>query len=73
MAINAAYTIGVLSVVAAGNGDENGFPIPVSSVSPANVPNALTVGAIDSNWRIASFSNYGMSPLYMYYTPLSPH
>ncbi|KAJ4264538.1 proteinase B [Fusarium torreyae] len=58
-AINAAYNSGVLSVVAAGNGDDNGNPLPVSSQSPANAPNALTVGAIDSSWRPASFTNYG--------------
>ncbi|EEU35453.1 uncharacterized protein NECHADRAFT_51284 [Fusarium vanettenii 77-13-4] len=58
-AINAAYNSGVLSVVAAGNGDINGNPLPVSSQSPANAPNALTVGAIDSSWRPASFTNYG--------------
>ncbi|KAL2670457.1 proteinase B [[Neocosmospora] mangrovei] len=58
-AITAAYNSGVLSVVAAGNGDENGNPLPVSSQSPANAPLALTVGAIDSSWRPASFTNYG--------------
>lgn len=58
-AINAAYNQGVLSVVAAGNGDDSGNPLPVSSQSPANAPNALTVAAIDSNWRTASFTNYG--------------
>ncbi|KAH7015500.1 peptidase S8/S53 domain-containing protein [Ilyonectria destructans] len=58
-AINAAYNSGVLSVVAAGNGDDFGNPLPVSSQSPANAPNALTVGAIDSSWRPASFTNYG--------------
>ncbi|KAK2054308.1 subtilase [Colletotrichum caudatum] len=58
-AVNAAYSLGVLSVVAAGNGDSLGNPLPVSSQSPANVPNALTVAAIDSAWRPASFTNYG--------------
>ncbi|KAH7149847.1 peptidase S8/S53 domain-containing protein [Dactylonectria estremocensis] len=58
-AINAGYTSGVLSVVAAGNGDDNGNPLPVSSQSPASAANALTVGAIDSSWRPASFTNYG--------------
>ncbi|KXH69271.1 subtilase [Colletotrichum salicis] len=58
-AIQAAYTQGVLSVVAAGNGDDFGNPLPVSSQSPANAPNALTVAAIDSRWRPASFTNYG--------------
>ncbi|KAM0350544.1 hypothetical protein ACHAPU_003027 [Fusarium lateritium] len=58
-AINAAYNAGVLSVVAAGNGDDQGRPLPVSGQSPANAPNALTVAAIDSSWRTASFTNYG--------------
>ncbi|KAK7418599.1 proteinase B [Neonectria magnoliae] len=58
-AINAAYNSGVLSVVAAGNGDSLGRPLPVSSQSPANAPNALTVGAIGSSWSPASFTNYG--------------
>ncbi|KAK1584931.1 subtilase [Colletotrichum navitas] len=58
-AVNAAYSQGVLSVVAAGNGDDFGNPLPVSSQSPANVPNALTVAAIDSSWTPAYFTNYG--------------
>ncbi|KAI9167975.1 Alkaline proteinase [Paramyrothecium foliicola] len=59
-AIQAAYTQGVLSVAAAGNGDRlTGRPVPVSTVSPANAPNALTVGAVDRNLRLASFTNYG--------------
>ncbi|KAF4454235.1 alkaline proteinase [Fusarium austroafricanum] len=58
-AINAAYNSGVLSVVAAGNGDSNGRPLPVSGQSPANAANAVTVAAIDSSWRPASFTNYG--------------
>jgi subtilisin family serine protease len=67
-AINAAYNSGVLSVVAAGNGDRNGNPLPVSSQSPANAANALTVGAIDSSWRPASFTNYGLSSLLAFTT-----
>ncbi|KDN67565.1 putative subtilase [Colletotrichum sublineola] len=58
-AVDAAYSQGVLSVVAAGNGDSLGRPLPVSQTSPANVANALTVAAIDSSWRPASFTNYG--------------
>jgi oryzin len=58
-AIQAAYTQGVLSVVAAGNGDANGNPLPVSQQSPANAPNAFTVAAADSSFRPASFTNYG--------------
>ncbi|KAH6625680.1 alkaline proteinase [Boeremia exigua] len=58
-AIQAAYTQGVLSVAAAGNGDLNGNPLPVSGQSPANAPNAITVAAADSSFRTASFTNYG--------------
>ncbi|KAI0597288.1 peptidase S8/S53 domain-containing protein [Biscogniauxia sp. FL1348] len=58
-AVDAAYNSGVISVAAAGNGDQFGNPLPVSSQSPASAPNALTVGAIDSRWRPASFTNYG--------------
>ncbi|KAL6879360.1 alkaline proteinase [Trichoderma novae-zelandiae] len=58
-AINAAFNKGVLTIVAAGNGDSLGNPQPVSSTSPANVPNAITVAALDINWRTASFTNYG--------------
>ncbi|RYO12111.1 Alkaline proteinase [Alternaria arborescens] len=58
-AIQAAYTQGVLSVVAAGNGDESGRPLPVSGQSPANAPNAITVSAADSSFRPGSFTNYG--------------
>jgi subtilisin family serine protease len=59
-AIDAAYNAGVLSVVAAGNGDENGNPLPVSSQSPANAANAITVAALTSAWKPTSFTNYGM-------------
>ena len=58
-AINAAFNQGVISVVAAGNGDSTGRPLPVSGVSPANAPNAITVSAADSSFRIASFANFG--------------
>jgi len=58
-AIQAAYTQGVLSVAAAGNGDRSGNPLPVSGQSPANAPNALTVAAADSSFRPGSFTNYG--------------
>ncbi|KAI1079014.1 peptidase S8/S53 domain-containing protein [Whalleya microplaca] len=53
-AVNAAYTSGVLSVVAAGNDAKD-----AANTSPASAANAVTVGAIDSSWRIASYSNYG--------------
>ncbi|KAI1263685.1 peptidase S8/S53 domain-containing protein [Xylariaceae sp. FL1019] len=53
-AVNAAYTSGVLSVIAAGNDGVN-----AANTSPASAANALTVGAIDSSWTFAYFSNYG--------------
>ncbi|PVI02724.1 subtilisin-like protein [Periconia macrospinosa] len=58
-AVQAAYTAGILSVAAAGNGDQSGRPLPVSGQSPANSGVALTVSASDSSFRIASFANYG--------------
>lgn len=53
-AVNAAYTSGVLTVVAAGNDGAN-----AASTSPASAANAITVGAITSTWAQASYSNYG--------------
>ncbi|KAI0893674.1 alkaline proteinase [Annulohypoxylon nitens] len=53
-AVQSAYDAGVLSVVAAGNSATD-----ASSTSPASAANALTIGAIDSSWSIASYSNYG--------------
>jgi oryzin len=58
-AIAAAFRQGVVSVVAAGNGDNQGRPLPVSGVSPANAPEAITVAAADSTFRTATFTNYG--------------
>lgn len=58
-AIASSYEQGVLSVVAAGNGNSAGVAIPVANASPANAPNALTVGAADSSFKIGVFSNYG--------------
>jgi subtilisin family serine protease len=48
-----AANIGV--VMAAGNSG----PLPSSSISPANLPGALAVGAVDSNNTIALFSSRG--------------
>ncbi|KAH8663271.1 subtilase [Ilyonectria robusta] len=60
-AIEAAFKRGVLSVAAAGNGDNGkpSKPLPVSGTSPANSPYALTVASIDSGWRPARSTNYG--------------
>ncbi|KAI8962589.1 alkaline proteinase [Daldinia sp. FL1419] len=53
-AVQSAFESGVLSVVAAGNSATD-----AGSTSPASAANALTIGAIDSSWNIASYSNYG--------------
>ncbi|KAL2756620.1 hypothetical protein ACRALDRAFT_1041140 [Sodiomyces alcalophilus JCM 7366] len=53
-AVNSAFSAGVLSVVAAGNENQN-----TANVSPASAASALTVGAYDANWARASFSNWG--------------
>ncbi|KFH44216.1 Alkaline proteinase-like protein [Hapsidospora chrysogenum ATCC 11550] len=53
-AVNTAYSRGVLSVVAAGNDNQN-----AANYSPASAANAITVGSIASNWARSSFSNYG--------------
>lgn len=58
-AVAASFQQGVLSIAAAGNGDRNFNPLPVSSQSPANAPDAITVSAADSSFRVASFANYG--------------
>lgn len=60
-AVNNAVNEGVVVCVAAGNGDESGKPVDTSLTSPANNTNAIVVGAIDDNGKIASFSNYGTS------------
>jgi subtilisin family serine protease len=49
----------VTVVVAAGNGDDHGNPMPACFASPADVAEAITVGAVDRNDRRADFSNYG--------------
>ncbi|PHH79851.1 hypothetical protein CDD80_3584 [Ophiocordyceps camponoti-rufipedis] len=54
LAIEKAAQEGVISIVAAGNDAED-----ASLISPASAPNAITVAAIDSNWTLADYSNYG--------------
>ena len=53
-AVRAIYQKGVTVVVAAGNENQN-----ANNVSPASETTAITVGAIDSTDRRASFSNFG--------------
>ncbi|KAF4972528.1 hypothetical protein FSARC_915 [Fusarium sarcochroum] len=53
-AIESASRSGVISAIAAGNDAVN-----ANTQSPASAPSAITVGAIDINWAIASYSNWG--------------
>jgi hypothetical protein len=61
-AVENAIGLGFIYVVAAGNDN-----IDVAEVSPARVPSAITVGAIDNLDNVADFSNYGT--LVDYYVP----
>ncbi|RDA95721.1 putative subtilisin-like protease [Ophiocordyceps camponoti-saundersi (nom. inval.)] len=54
LAVEAAARQGVVAVVAAGN-----EAMDASFVSPASAPSAITVAAIDRNWTLADYSNYG--------------
>jgi subtilisin family serine protease len=58
-AVRRSIADGVSYAVAAGNGNAAGVPEDACRVSPARVPEALTVGASDSSDRAAAFSNYG--------------
>jgi Subtilisin-like serine proteases len=58
-AINAATAKGVIVVAAAGNGDAYGNGLPVSTSSPANCNNVISVGATTKLGTLASYSNYG--------------
>ncbi|KAI2469826.1 alkaline proteinase [Annulohypoxylon bovei var. microspora] len=53
-AVESAYSAGILSVVAAGNSATD-----AGSTSPASAADALTIGAIDLSWAMATYSNYG--------------
>jgi subtilisin family serine protease len=58
-AITNSIATGLTYAIGAGNGDANGNPRDACNVSPARVPNALTVAATDANDRRVSFSNFG--------------
>lgn len=53
-AISALYKEGIVSVVAAGNENQD-----ACESSPASAPDAITIGAVDKTNRFAGFSNYG--------------
>lgn len=53
-----AMALGTLPVVAAGN-EGNSFGAPRNIRTPGDVPEVLTIGAVDCSDRIASFSSIG--------------
>lgn len=53
-AVDNASKKGVVTVVASGNDARD-----AAKESPGSAATAITVGAIDENWRVADFSNYG--------------
>lgn len=60
-AINKAVSKGVAVVVATGNGDEYGDPLPLKYSAPANCKNVIRVTASTATGKRASYSNYGTS------------
>ncbi len=59
--IQEAVDQGIVVVVSAGNGDDEGNPIDTATYCPAHNESAIVVGAIDSTGSITYFSNYGDS------------
>ena len=58
-AVQRAVDNDIVVCIAAGNGDSAGRPVDTKDVCPAHITGAITVGALDANDKIASFSNYG--------------
>jgi subtilisin family serine protease len=58
-AVNNSINSGITYAIASGNGNALGQRQNACNYSPARVPNAITVGATQSNDAAASFSNYG--------------
>lgn len=59
--IQLAVEKGIVVVVSAGNGDNDGIPVDTSSVCPAHIGECIVVGACESSGNKASFSNCGKS------------
>lgn len=57
--VSALIREGVTVTVAAGNGDGAGRPIDACRIAPADVPGALTVGAVGITDQVTDYSNYG--------------
>ncbi|PNY29686.1 Alkaline proteinase [Tolypocladium capitatum] len=53
-AVSSAFNSGVLSIIAAGNDG-----LDASNTSPASADGAFTVGALESGWNMAPYSNSG--------------
>jgi subtilisin family serine protease len=58
-AVQNVINAGITVVIAAGNGDRNGNPLPACSVSPARLRTAITVGATTITDKRTNWSNYG--------------
>jgi subtilisin family serine protease len=58
-AVQRSIASGVTYAIAAGNGNALGIGVNACNTSPARVPEAITVGATQSNDSRATFSNYG--------------
>jgi subtilisin family serine protease len=58
-AVSNSIAAGVSYSVAAGNGDRLGRQVDACTVSPARVPNAMTIGATTNTDAKTSWSNYG--------------
>lgn len=59
--IQDAVDHGVVVVVSAGNGDENGNPMDSAEKCPGHLDCAIVVAACDNRDRLAPFSNFGES------------
>ena len=57
--VKALVDEGVVVTVASGNGDAAGRPIDACKIAPADVPEALTVGAVGIADAVAYYSNNG--------------
>ncbi len=57
--VTALIEDGVVVTVAAGNGDNNAYPLNACDIAPGDVPRALTIGASTVTDAVATYSNFG--------------